>query len=107
MVKNVKNKFDNHIYFMICEVALDLFKLTKYMTFIAYCRGMKSSIMHGHMSYSESKQIATIMARMELMFSLGDKKNGEYLMRFFCDDKFITFEEPVRLTTEYFKGSLN
>lgn len=107
MVDNRKNKFNNYVYFTICEVALSLFAKTKYTTFIGYCKGMKTAMVSGDYTYANSKHIAAIMERLELIYSLGDKLSGEYVVSFFCDDKYLIFEEPVRLTNEYFKKALN
>lgn len=107
MDTNIKNKFDNYIFYSICELALSLFKTTKFSTFRGYCISMKNSIVIANPSYSQCNHIAAMVTRLEVLYALPDNECGDYIVRFFCDEKYLTFEQAVFMMDEFYKNSLN
>lgn len=106
MVNN-KNKFDNNVYFTICEISLGLFGGTNYATYGGYCNGMKTAILTNGFSKKQKKDLISILDRMELLYSLDYTANSEYITDFFCEDMYLKFEKSVRLTIEVFGKALN
>jgi len=95
-------KFDNHVYMLICEVTLKLYKDTNCMSHSSYCRLMSASLKDGVLSKKEIKHISIISDVLGNVFSFSDKECGEYISAYFFLEKYEKFEEPVRLVQEFF-----
>ena len=95
-------KFDNHVYMLICEVTLKLYKETNCMTHSSYCRLMSASLKDGVLSKKETKHISIISDVLGNIFSFNNKESGEYISTYFSLGKYEKFEEPVRLVQEFF-----
>lgn len=101
------NKFDNYVYYNICEVAIGFFEKSKYVTFTNWCDSINNSLLTNCLNKSETKAIIGISNKMELIFSLGPKVTGEYIANFFGDRKCLEFEEAVRFMRMVWGSSIN
>jgi hypothetical protein len=101
------NTFDNYIYYSICEKSYELFEKSNYLTYSSFCNGIKNAIELNNFSYDENRRIVDILSYISLIYGLKYSEIGEYIHNYFMGDKFLTFEEPVRLIKEYFKNSFN
>jgi len=95
-------KFDNHVYLLICEVTLKLYKQTNCMTHFSYCRLMAASLNDRVLSKQEISHISIISRMLIDIFSFSNEECGVYILNFFSLRKFEKFEEPVRLVKEFF-----
>jgi RNA processing factor Prp31 len=103
--KKINNKFDNHVYMLICEITLKLFKESLCMNHSSYCRLIKASLIDNNLSKKEVRHIAIISDRLEKIFSFTAKESGEYVSNYFMLDKFEKFEESIRATNNFFPNS--
>jgi hypothetical protein len=97
----------NYIYYSICEKSYELFEKTNYMTYTAFCNGIKNSISLDNMDYEDSHKIMQIFDYIRKIYGLEYNESGDYIKEYFVDEKFREFERPIRLINEYFKNSLN
>jgi hypothetical protein len=100
-------KLDNYIYYTICEKSYELFEKSNYLTYNSFCNGIKFAIKLNDLSYDENQRIVDILKHVSLIYDLKYSEAGEYIHNYFMEEKFLIFEEPVRLISEYFKNSLN
>jgi hypothetical protein len=97
----------NYIYYSICEKSYELFEKTNYMTYTAFCNGIKNSILLDEMDYEDSHRIMDIFDYIRKIYGLEYNESGDYIKEYFIEEKFREFERPIRLINEYFKNSLN
>lgn len=95
-------KYQNHIYLIICEVTIDLFKDTNFSTYSSYCSNMSACIKDGVLSVKQTKHICKIADVLEEVFYLDSRKSGVYISDFFCLEKYKIFELVVRQQREYY-----
>jgi hypothetical protein len=82
------NKYDNHIYLIICEVTIDLYHASKFTTYNGYCSLMKNNINSKSISRSQKKDIFKIFKVLSKTFNLDDKTIGVYVDGYFCSEKY-------------------
>lgn len=115
MEKNNKTKFNNIVYYSICEISTELFKKnTDYQTYSNFCKTLKASIIRhleneeaNPLSKKETKILITISDRIELLYSLSEEEIDELLTNYFMEDQFLIFEKPVAEMYENFRNSIN
>lgn len=100
-------KFDNYIYYTICEASIPLFNKSAFSTYSSWCRTLHNSMKRYQMSQREINIIIAISDRVELIYSLGNEKTSAYVADYFALEKYLEFEKPVRLILETFKNSIN
>lgn len=104
--KNSSKKFDNYVYMSICEITLELFKKTNYITYKAYCNSIKDGL-NKNIEFSSYGDIVAICKRIDEIYSLDWELSGLYISNYFCDEKYLGFEKPVKLIQECFPVSFN
>jgi hypothetical protein len=97
----------NYIYYSICEKSYELFEKTNYMTYTAFCNGLKNAILLDELDYDDSHKLMDIFSYVKKIYGLEHNESGDYVRSYFIDEKFREFENPIRLMNEYFKNSLN
>lgn len=100
-------KFDNFIYYTICEMCLDLIKETNFSTFDGYCRGMKTAIELKNMGGKQMSHLSTIADMLVKIYGITEIEVGEYLHDFFWDRKDKIFVKPVLMMNEFFPECSN
>lgn len=95
-------KYENHIYLIICEVTIDLFKETNFSTHSSYCSNMSECIKCGVLSDKQIRHICYIADVLEEVFYLDTRKSGVYISDFFGLEKYKIFELVVRQQREYY-----
>jgi len=100
-------KFDNYIYYSICEKTLELKSKTFYMSYSTFCQGLKSSFLLGVLDKRETSIVSELYEYLRLLYGLNGSIINEYIIRYFIEEKWETFEEPVRLINEYYSNSFN
>jgi hypothetical protein len=100
-------KFDNYIFLTICEKSYELFKETKYMTYIAYCNNFKVCFKLGKFSNVESSHISEIINFIKKIYDLDTDEAFKYIKNFFMLDKHLIFEESSRLTMKHYNNCYN
>jgi hypothetical protein len=101
------DKLDNYIYYSICEKSYELFEDSNFMSYRMFCNSMKNSIILKDIGKSESNIIGEISRNLQLIYHLDYEESMEYIGEYFLNDKFVIFEEPVRLVKDFFKNSFN
>jgi hypothetical protein len=101
------SKFENYIFLTICEKSYELFKTTKYMTYVAYCNIFKVCFKLGKLSYVESSHISEIINFIKKIYDLEIDDALKYTKDFFMLDKHLIFEESSRLTMKYYNNCYN
>ena len=101
------NKFDNYIYYTICEKTLELAKRTRYRTHSTFCQGFKNSMLMESFDRREMAILYEIHDHLRVMYGLDGPTTNDYIVVFFIDEKWLIFEESVRLMKEYFPNSFN
>lgn len=94
------NKYDNHIYLIICEISIDLFGKSKCTTFSGYCGLMAQAINSDTLSITQKKHIGLIFDILYKIFGLGSKETAVYINEFFMDKKFLKLEKVIMLTKD-------
>lgn len=95
-------KYQNHIYLIICEVTIDLYKETNFSTHSSYCSNMSACIKDGVLSVKQTHHISKIVDVLQEIFYLDAIKCGVYISDFFCLEKYKIFELVVRQQREYY-----
>lgn len=96
------SKLDNHIYLIICEITYELFKKSKHITYINYCRLIKAGIISEDLGNNQKRDILILMKILYKIFDFDHKTSGEYVNKFFIEDKFEKLEVVVITTLEAF-----
>jgi hypothetical protein len=100
-------KFDNYVFFTLCEHSLRLFEKSNFSTYIAFCNGMGNTIKLGNFNKTDTNILASLLNDLILIFSFTDVEAYFYIKRFFSEEKFIIYDKPVRLLKEYYNFSFN
>jgi len=100
-------KFDNYVFFTICEYTLDMFKRTHYSRYRSFCYDFKANIELGDFSKVERERLFSICGHLMLVYGFDIEEAMMYIGRYFKEEKFITFELPIRSVKEYFSSAFN
>ncbi len=92
------NKYRNHIFLTICEVSLDCFEKSVYLSYVNYCRHMNICLKNGDISGKQKNDILKIVAELDLVYSMNDEETNNYILDFFGSNVIHLFEKSVRLT---------
>ena len=97
-------KYENHIYLTICEVSLETYKKSVFLTYVNYCRNMGRSLESELLTTSQNKDLIKIMDMLDIIFTLNTEDTGKYICDYFNQDlmKILEFEKCVKLTQELF-----
>jgi len=101
------NNLDNYIYYTICEKSYELFEKTKYMNYPSFCNGFKTAMILNDFSKKECSLLFELNIYLNIIYGFDKETSAEYIGKYFIEDKYVTFEEPMRLTKFYFKNSFN
>lgn len=100
-------KFDNYVYYSICEVSIPLVTKSFYGSYANWCGRLSNSIKLKQLSTKEQSWIIAIADRLELFYALEPELIGQYIADYFHKQKYLDFEQPVRLMNMAFKNSLH
>jgi hypothetical protein len=95
-------KYENHIYLIICEITMNLYKETGFSTHSYYCLHMKACIKDGVFTQKQAKHICKISDVLEMVFYIDAKKAGIYISDFFNLEKYKNFEKVVLYQKKFF-----
>ena len=101
------DKLENYIYYSICEKSYELFEDTNFSTYRMYCYTFRDYINLGIIGENEFGTIDVISKHLELIYNIEYKVAVQYIGSYFLDEKYVIFEQPVRLVREYFRNSFN
>jgi len=101
------DKLENYIYYSICEKSYELFEDTNFSTYRMYCYSFRDYINLGIIGENEFETIDVISKHLELIYNIEYKVAVQYIGSYFLDEKYVIFEQPVRLVREYFRNSFN
>lgn len=101
------NKLENYIFLSICEKSLDLFKDSYFSTYLGFCNTLRSSMETADLSRGDLYVIYEIDDYLRKIYDLSVEESNQYIADFFLLEKYLVFEKPVRLISEYFKNSFN
>ena len=98
------SKYENHIFLIICEVSLETFKKSVFLTYVNYCRNMSKSLECELLTTSQNKDLAKIIDMLDIIFTLSSEDTGKYIYEYFNQDlmKILEFEKCVKSTQELF-----
>jgi hypothetical protein len=96
------NKFENFIYLSICDITMSMFKKTKFMTYINYCRSMHDSIINNNLSKIERDNLIAIVNHLKLLYNLDDDEIINHITNYFISDKVVEMQKIIMLTKEIF-----
>jgi hypothetical protein len=97
------HKYENHIYLKICEMTLQCFKETKFLTHAEYCKGLGLALKSGSLTNTNKRHIFMIIKYLDKYFTMSDEVSAIYIMNFLTLEKYLITERPVRLTNEFFR----
>jgi hypothetical protein len=100
-------KFDNYVFFTLCEHSLRLFEKSHFSTYRAFCHAMGNTIKLGNFNKNDTNILASLLNDLKLIFGFKDVEAYFYIKRFFSEEKFIIYDEPVRLLREFYNFSIN
>lgn len=89
-------KFDNYVYYTICELSLIYFEKSGFSTYANFCKLLSISIKDENLSTKETKFISKLIADLMFVYDLSGKEAGDYICNFFFKEKYLVFEKPVR-----------
>ena len=96
------SKLNNRIYTTICEVSLERFKKSKFLTYVAYCRDMGISLNDNSLSKQQKTDLIYVIEMLEKVYSLDLEKIGKYMKDYFNSNNVRELERTVILTQEAF-----
>lgn len=96
------NRFDNYVFYAICEKTYEHFSVTKFSNYILYCNYMKNTFLLENFSRKEMFALSVISKHLNHVYGLNIEEGMEYIIVFFLEDKFLRFEEAVRLMKKHF-----
>jgi hypothetical protein len=100
-------KLDNYIYFTICEVTLDLYSKTKFVTYTNYCRTMCKSIESAELDKREMSDVMAIVNMLKLIYNMDTDESVKYIKNYFKSDRCNDFKKCVSMTKNVFPFSFN
>lgn len=92
-------RYENLIYYRICEVLYVEMKLTKYTTFTNMCRNIKDLIvttktpLRGELRKLINKTINNV----QTVYGFTRQETIEYIIKFFADNKWETYQDLVKI----------
>ena len=101
------NKLENYIFLSICEKSLDLFKDSYFNTYIGFCGTLKAAMETEDLGRGDLYVIYEIDDYLRKIYDLSVEESNQYIADFFLLEKYLVFEKPVRLISEYFNNSFN
>jgi hypothetical protein len=99
------NKYENHIYLIICEVTLKLYKETNFVSHSSYCKMMSHYMIDGKLTGRDILHISKIISVLEIVFSMSDVEASKYVKKFFIDGKYSKFESIVASLKVFYPNS--
>jgi len=96
------NKFDNYIFLSIAEVTVPMFSKSNFTTYTAYCRGMRTSLNEGKLSYKEKHDLLKLGSFLSKVYALNSIEIGDYIIKYFDKDNHGEFYRLVIFTNEVF-----
>ena len=100
-------KFDNYVFFTICEYSLTIFKGTHYSRYRSFCYDFKANIALGTFSKVEKERLFAICGHLMLIYGFDIDEALSYVGRYFNEEKFIDYEMPIRKVKEYYSTAFN
>ncbi len=101
------DKLENYIFLSICEKTLDLFKNSYFKTYSSFCSTLKSSIEREDLSKGDFYIIYEIDDYLTKIYDLSVEESNKYIIDFFILEKYLFFENTVKLTLNHFKNSFS
>ncbi len=101
------DKLENYIFLSICEKTLELFKDSYFKTYSSFCSTLKSSMEIEDLNRGDLYIIYEIDDYLTKIYDLSVEENNKYIADFFLLEKYLLFENTVRLTLEHFKNSFS
>lgn len=101
-------QLENYIYYSICEKSFELFLSNPFFStdYTAYCISLKTAMQLENLSSREINIIYALRSNINLLYNIGDLAD-EYIIDFFLLEKYLIFEESVRLILQTFPNSFN
>lgn len=96
------NRFDNYIFYSICDKSYELYKKGHFRNYHSFCNTLKSSIILESFSSGEKALLFEINLYLKKLYGFDDDTIAYYTLRYFLGDKYRIFEETIRLTKECF-----
>jgi hypothetical protein len=96
------SKFDNRIYLTICEVSMECFKRSKFISYVNYCYDMGLSLKTNTINKSQTRNLEEIIEMLDKIYSMDAEMTGKYLLNYFTSDNVREFEKCVILTQTAF-----
>ena len=96
------SKFDNRVYLTICEVSMECFKRSKFISYVNYCSNMGLSLRTNSIGKSQANNLNEIIEMLDKIYTMDAETTGKYLFDYFTSDNIREFEKCVMLTKESF-----
>lgn len=101
-------RFDNHVYYSICEKSYEIFmEKTNFQTFSAFCSAFKNSFALMDISQKEIINMMEIRRYIQTIYGFEYTEALEYVIDFFREERYLIFIKSVLFMNEYFKTALN
>jgi hypothetical protein len=89
------NKLDNHVYLIICEITYEQFRKTKFQNYVNYCNLIKTALVTQDIGRNQKTQISNLVNILMCILGFDMNTVSEYVVTFYCEDKFSEFEPFV------------
>jgi len=96
------SKFDNRIYLTICEVSMECFKKSKFISYVNYCSNMGLCLKTNTVGRTQTRDLNDIIEMLDKIYSMDAATTGKYILDYFTSDNVREFEKCVILTRETF-----
>lgn len=100
-------KYNNHIYMLICEITLSLYKETNFSTHYSYCSNMCLCLKDRSLSSKQTAHICKIADALHLVFSMDSLTAGRYISNFFELEKHKVFEKAILGVKEFYPNAMD
>ena len=100
-------KFDNYVFFSICEYSLQLYEGSHYSRYRLFCHAIKNIIHLGNYDKKDTERIFAICGHLMLLYGFGIEEAMRYVGRYFNEEQYIQFEIPTRNIKESFPSGFN
>lgn len=100
---------DNYIYYSICDKSYDIFKRSAYSTYRNFCNNIKHEIESNSGSLHTTTNFIfwQIGEYIKVVYDLDFNQCLDYIFKYFINEKYKTFEEPMVCIKSAYKNSFN
>ncbi len=82
-------------------------KKTLFTTYRNYCKGVKNEIILNSLHHDTRWMVGDVAVYLQTIYNLDYKDSVKYVLEYFDTEKYLIFEEPVKVVWLAYKNSFN